>query len=362
MSKKLKICYIGDGHSIHNHFMVDWFVQRGHEVIFLTDSSVDLPPCQVYSVAPQKGHGLFRHWAAIKNTRNLINIFQPDIVHAHNVTGYGYWGAMAGFSPFILTSWGSDLLLQARESIFVRMLVTYCLRKADLITGDAEDLCRVAEKMTGKNADVRLLQWGVNLAPYNAERDPTLHEQIRQGRDVVFVSTRRLRPLYNIDIILKAFARIVSSLPSSLLLIVGDDHQKAELLGLRDELGLGNHVMFTGWLTPDEMVVVLRHSDAFVSVPSSDSTALSLLEAFAASLPVIVSDLPANHEWITHQQNGLLVCPKDIESLAQAMLEVAQHPERSKQWGLMNRRIVEERGNRQIEMEKLEEWYYEFRN
>lgn len=353
----MRICYIGDGESVHNHFMVKWFSLRGHDLLFITDTPSDRIVCETRQAVWRKGGGGFRHLLAAWRTRSFISQWKPEIVHAHNVTGYGYWGALSGFSPLVITSWGSDLLLLPNSGRQVYAWILYTLKRADLITADAVSLCEIAKNFAGKQSDVRLLQWGVDLSEFAVQIPPTILERYRGHADVVFISTRRLRSLYNIDSIIKAFSVVLSHHPTSRLIVVGDDLQKQELKELCRGLGIMNQVYFTGWLERDEYIQALRSSDIFLSVPSSDSTALSLLEAFAAKLPVIVSDLPANREWVTHQKNGLFVDPTSIDQLSDAMIDLAHDLIRRKEWGLKNRSIVEERGNREIEMTKLEGWY-----
>jgi glycosyltransferase involved in cell wall biosynthesis len=108
-----------------------------------------------------------------------------------------------------------------------------------------------------------------------------------------------------------------------------------------------------------ELTQALLCADAYIAVPGSDSTSLSLLEAFAARLPVIVSELPANEEWVVSGENGYLVRAGDVLQLTQAMLRVAENPEQSRQWGATNRLLVEARGDRESEMRRLEGWYRE---
>jgi len=355
----MRICYIGDGGSIHNHFMVEWFRRRGHEVLFLTDAPDPAPPCETRRVAPRKGWGPLRHLWAAYHVRKEIRQWKPDIVHAHNVTGYGYWGALSGFSPLVLSAWGSDLILFPQRNPLIRFAVRKSLERAVWIAADAEMLCERARELTEKPIDVRLLQWGVDLPLFDAPVAPELQRRFRGDASFVFLSTRRLRPLYNIDVILKAFARAWPQMPGMRLVIIGEDEMSAALRELAKQLNVSENVYFTGWISREELTASLLSADAFVSVPRSDSTALSLLEAFAARLPVIVSDLIANREWIKPGENGLLVEPGDELALAQAMIELASNRERAKHWGAVNRAIVEERGDREKEMRKLEEWYGE---
>ncbi len=355
----MRIAYIGDGGSIHNHFMVDWFRQRGHEVLFLTDQPDEAIQCEMVQVAPSPGGGPWRHIKAIINTRKALREWKPDIVHAHNITGYGYWAACTGFSPFMMTSWGSDLLVYPQQNPLVRWAVEFSLRKADWVTADAESLCEAAREIVGDKIEVRLLQWGVDPSQFDQSLGEQALLQWRGDAEVVFISNRRLRPIYNIDVILRAFAQALPRMPKVRLLVVGDDTERGKLEALSRELGIHEHTVFVGWLPQEELHMALLASDVYVSVPSSDSTALSLLEAFAARLPVIVADLPASREWVQAGGNGLLVPPGEVEALAGAMRELAGSQEKRRLWGEINRGIVEERGNREKEMRKLEQWYVE---
>lgn len=355
----MKICYIGDGKSVHNHFMVDWFKNRGHEILFLTDDPDEGIRCETIQVVPRQGWGPLRHWKASRQVKKIVKKWKPDILHAHNVTGYGYWGGSAKFSPLVMTAWGSDLNILAKESAMIYRLVSRALKQADLITADAAVLCDTAREMAGPEADVRELQWGVDLSEFDRPLDEETRRRYRGDAEVVFISTRRLRPLYNINVILNAYQHVIPTLPKSRLLIVGDDEQRESLQNLTKKFKIQEWVDFTGWLPREDMAAALRSSDVFVSVPSSDSTALSLLEAFAARLPVIISDLPANHEWVASGDNGYLVRSGDVIKLTQAMIRTGENLDQSRQWGEANRALVEERGDREKEMRKLEKWYQE---
>ncbi|MBI1389451.1 MAG: glycosyltransferase [bacterium] len=354
----MRICYIGDGGSVHNQFMIEWFAARGHDILFLTDVLPPHPwPCETVQVASRESGGFWRHRKATHRVKKEIRRWKPDVVHAHNVTGYGYWGAGCGFHPFVLTAWGSDLLIVSHRNALVRMWVRSTLRKADLITADAVSLCETAQEEAKRKIDARLLQWGIDFSEFENPPGGALRDRVRAGADYVFVSNRRLRPIYNIDIIIRAFARALPRVRGSRLVVIGDDEMREQLERLVEMLGLHEHVEFTGWLKRKDMIGVLQSADCYISVPSSDSTPLSLLEAFSARLPVIVSDLPAMHEWVTQGESGMIVRSNHEALLTQAMIHLAQNPDQGKTWGEKNRRLAEERANRDAEMNKLLGWY-----
>jgi glycosyltransferase involved in cell wall biosynthesis len=353
----MRICYIGDGDSIHNQFMIDWFARAGHDVLFLTDTPDQIKNCEVIQVAPRHGFKYMRHLYATYNVRKAIKLWKPDVVHAHNLTGYGYWGGLCGFHPLVMTAWGTDVNVYPDMNPIFRFLIRYSLLKAELITADAVALCETTRTLIDSDREVRLHQWGVDLRQFDCPISNEIQSKAREDAEFVLISNRRLRELYNIDKIIKAFAKALPQMHRAKLIVVGDDIQSDELKALADALNITNHVWFTGWTEHQEMLDALRSSDVYISIPKTDSTALSLLEAMAAGLPVITGDLEANHEWIEHQKSGLLVEPGNVDALAEAMVWMFQHQDEIKQWGNTNRHIVEERGNRETEMKQLEAWY-----
>lgn len=356
----MRIAYVGDGASVHNHFMTSWFVEQGHDVLFLTDTPDPNLAGEVREVAPRSGGGWLRHIRAAFAVRKALTEWAPNILHAHNVTGYGYWAALSGFHPLVMTSWGSDLLVLPKSSPFVEMMVRWSLRNADLITADANSLGETARDLVGRPTDVRSLQWGVDLSEFRSDPPPDFRDRLRGDADFVFLSTRRLRPLYNIPIIIDAFASISPRERNARLVIVGEDELSDSLRTQAEQLSLEDRIYFTGWLSREELVYALLCCDAYLTIPSSDSTPLSLLEAFAARLPVIASDLPAIREWITPRENGVLVAPGFKKPLREAMVELISDPERALEWGRQNRAMVEQRADRNREMRKLLKWYQEF--
>src|SRR5690606_1710484 len=116
---------------------------------------------------PRHGGGWLRHWKASRKVKKILRKWKPDIVHAHNVTGYGYWGALSKFKPFFLTAWGSDLLVIAKENSMAFKMIRYSLKKADVVTADAQVLIESAHDIVEKRIDVRLLQWGVDLKEFD---------------------------------------------------------------------------------------------------------------------------------------------------------------------------------------------------
>ena len=98
----------------------------------------------------------------------------------------------------------------------------------------------------------------------------------------------------------------------------------------------------------------LRAADVYVSTSRSDSTSVSLLEAMACGIPPVVTDIPANREWITEGRNGLLVPPGDPVRLAEALRRMIGDRELATAVRDLNVGLVRERGLWRDNMEKVE--------
>jgi len=129
------------------------------------------------------------------------------------------------------------------------------------------------------------------------------------------VTVGRLIPLKRVDQVL----HVVSSIPESALVIVGDGPERKKLAQQARKLRIQERVLFTGAL-PIEMVhSVLRVSDIFVLASSVENFPHVILEAMAAGLPVVATRVGGVPEIVQHGMNGLLIEPNKPTSLREAI-------------------------------------------
>jgi len=144
------------------------------------------------------------------------------------------------------------------------------------------------------------------------------------------------------DVVLRALPSVVAQVPNLTYVIAGDGDDRPRLEGLTDELGLRNHVVFTGEVSDSELAAVYRRSDVFVlparSVvddrdPKGEGFGIVFLEAMAFGKPVVGPNCGAPAELIRHGENGLLVNPEDESSVAEALVDLLTNPERAREMG-----------------------------
>jgi glycosyltransferase involved in cell wall biosynthesis len=177
-------------------------------------------------------------------------------------------------------------------------------------------------------------------------------------RKPMILSQRSLeRPLYNVDVVIKAMPRVLRRVPEARLVVGGEGALKEQLQGLARRLEVAEAVEFAGTATwPVGLAERLGKAAVYVSVPSSEGTSVTMLEAMAAGAYPVVSDLPANREWVSGE-GGTVVPVREIEPLADAMITALEEPARRSSAAKHNRELIEQRGLWEVNMARMEKAY-----
>lgn len=141
----------------------------------------------------------------------------------------------------------------------------------------------------------------------------------------IFLSNRNLQPLYNVACSLRAFARIQAEVPEARLIVVGFGPEKTRLEALAQELGLRD-VEFRGKVPPESMPAHYDEADIYLNSPNIDNMPNSVIEAFAAGLPVVTTSAGGIPYIVTHDHTGLMVNPDDDAALASQALRLLREP------------------------------------
>ena len=145
----------------------------------------------------------------------------------------------------------------------------------------------------------------------------------------------RLEKIKGLDLLFQALAMIKQKLPELELRVVGDGSQKRELEALVDELNLDKVIKFLGEKRKAELVKEYSQADIFVLLSLSEGQPLTLLEAWAARLPVIVTRVGNNPYMVEEGRDGFLAKPGSIKSLGKTLIKAFQ---KRKKWPLLGER------------------------
>jgi len=355
----MRIFYLTAGGSVHDQRFLRKFVQSEHEFsyVYLHDRGKEYaePAIPSYCLGFDEGKPkrfLAQAWAAFRSFcrfRQLLRQIKPDLLHAGAVNSGAIIGALSGFHPMLLMPWGSDILLfPETKGILYRLMARYIIRRSDMITCDAALAKNKILNLTSYSPDrIVIFPWGIDLHQFHpsATRRAARRAQLGAENCKLIIMNRALLPVYGIEYFLSALPRIFDKEPSARALLIGDGPLKFSLQALVKQLRLEDRVSFLGTLPNDQMPSYLNAADLYVSTSLSDGTSTSLLEAMACGLPVIVSDAPANLEWVTDGDNGFVVQRRNVEKIAARILEVLRNEPLARRMGELNLKIASQRAD-----------------
>jgi glycosyltransferase involved in cell wall biosynthesis len=374
--KSIHLCLLGDANSVHVQRWCLQMLQRGFRVSLITARpNVLTPACS----APTPREGELLPWDGpatvaqplegvtqyvlkpvsrttdwlwrVRQTRAFLDEIQPDIVHAHYITSYGYLAARcrrAG-QPLVMTAWGSDVLVSPRQSRLINWLTGWVLRQADLITGDSHDLLGAIRAYQPRGR-CELIHWGADL-----ERFRPAPWAGKTGFQIV--SLRAWEPNYRIDVIVEAVAQLIERRPDwrVSLHLLGGGTLEAALRTQVAALGLSrDQVKFHGRVGDAAMVAAMDACKVSVSIPISDATSVSVLESMACGLAVVASDLPANRHWL---DPSMLQANSSAAQLADLLEKLAADEQRAEQIGGQNLQRMQLEGARAVQMDAMAKLY-----
>ena len=361
----VRICYLANAQSVHTHRWVRYFVENGHEthVISFENAQIEGTTVHVLKLPVLVKNATYPlKMASIYRIKTLIKRIKPDILHAHYAINYGLFGALCNFNPFVITAWGSDVLIDPSArflSMIKKPIAKYALKKADLITTDSISSIRAVVGFGVDEKKVKLIIHGVDLRVFRpVENREEFKKDLRlpESHQVV-ISSRSLEPIYDVSTLIRAAPYVINKCPNTCFLIVGDGTLRHQLEELACKLGVIKYVRFVGSISNEEMPKFLGLSHIYVSTSLSDTRSVSLLEAMACALPVVVTDLEGNRECVEDGVNGFLFPKGDFRMLAEKIVYLLRDKDIRRKFGVVNRRIVEKEADYEKEMSKMEKLY-----
>jgi glycosyltransferase involved in cell wall biosynthesis len=359
----LNLCILADASSIHAQKWVRYFAEKGHETHLISVESCDLPNATLHQLTPLKRAPRAVVLADLMfQIRKLLKSIEPDVLHAHYASSYGFWGALSRFRPFVFTAWGSDILIDPTRSRFRTWKLQHVLGRADLVTCDAQHVIDRMVQLGCQKQKIRLVCFGVDTERFSPDaKDETLKSELGWSSDfLVVISTRSLEPVYDVGSLIRAAPLVLSKVPHARFLVVGNGKQRDDLADLAQTFDVTDAVKFLGSVPNSRLPRYLASADVYVSAALSDAgIAASTAEAMSSGLPVVVTDVADNRSWVRDGEGGFLVPPKAPEALAERITYLLQDQAIRRSFGAVNRKTVQERNEYWMQMELMERLYRE---
>jgi glycosyltransferase involved in cell wall biosynthesis len=365
VKSNMRILHIGNGRAFKIKAIVDSQVRRGHDVHVLPIPPVDgawegvtwhcLPPATL----PGQAKVLQRLW----QVRSLARRLCPDIVHAHNAWGPGWYAAATGIRPLVIHAYGSDFLPEqyAGRPAFQRRLTSWACRSASRIIVTGRHMLDAAGKLQISSDRLMLLPRGVDVRRYRPGLDTnSLRHDLGLGAKSPVILSPRYQvdeSLYNLDVVIDAFATVRQRYPDAVCVQMYEPSRidgRTRLARRAAERGLGESYRLVPAVDNATMPLFYNLADVVVSIPSSDGFPVSVLEASACAAPLVVSRLAYCAEWFGADDTGVVVPVGDAGATADAVLALWADEPRRRRLGAAARIQVQERADYDRCMDQLD--------
>lgn len=350
----MRVLMMADANSVHTKRWAVAMVARGVETAvfslnpFIKEEGGAVTGYNVYVPGSMTGgissKSLLRkvsYLFYIAELKRVIKKFKPNIVHAHYASSYGTLGALSGFRPLLISLWGSDVYDFPRRNFLAKSILKYNLSAASLILSTSNTMAKEAGIYTGK--EIRILPFGIDLEKFSSSP----RSDQKQPGEIVTGTVKALEREYGIDILIQSFAKVCERNPDQKirLKIAGDGSLEKQLKDLATATGFGNRIEFAGKLNHHDVPSFLRQLDIFVALSVSESFGVSVIEASASELPVVVSDAGGLPEVVDNGITGLIVPVGDVEQAAAAIGKLVNDADLRVQLGVNGRKKVEKMYN-----------------
>ncbi len=386
----MKILFVADGRSPIALNWIKYWTAQNHEVSLVSTfpCDVDLPLSRVdfvpvafsqakgsapsstakkksliWGTATLKLRIAFRHWLgpltlpkAALRLSEIVNEVQPNIVHAMRVP---YEGMLAGlakelsgdFPTLLISIWGNDFTLHAPASPLMGHYTKIALRNADTLHADCE-------------RDIHLAaEWGFDatrpsiVLPGGGGIDMELFQPPAiSPSEPLIINPRGFRGYVRNDTFFKSIPLVLKERPDAKFIcptMAGETQAEA---WVRD-LGIENSVELTPPLAREQLADTFRFAQILVSPSTHDGTPNSLIEGMACGCFPVAGDLDSIREWITHEENGLLIDPSNSQELANAILRALNDESLRVQALEENQKIIASRAEYGHCMAEAEKFY-----
>ena len=316
------------GVQIHVAQLARRLLDRGHEVLVLapgSNSAVD-PWVRVVGApvrVPYRGTvaPICFTPASARRVRTALGAFAPDVVHAHEplTPSTSMQAVRAATAPVVATfhaNLGRSRLMEVAAPVLRGVY-----RRIDAAIAVSDAAASFLARAIPERA-VRVVPNGVDTRPFAAGVRPS--EGLPDGRILLWVN--RLDPQKGFPIAVAAFERLAARFPDLSFVVAGDGKDRDAVHALAEPIR--RRVLLLGRVPHAEVPAYLASADAFVSpATGQESFGIVLVEAMAAGVPVVATDIAGYREVVRDGIDGLLVRSGDPEVLAEALGRVLEEPD-----------------------------------
>ncbi|MEM3455614.1 MAG: glycosyltransferase [Candidatus Micrarchaeia archaeon] len=256
--------------------------------------------------------------------KKIIKTFKPDILHCHrhSMTVLGVMAKLGEHIKLVSHVHGLNRTRSLKRRIINFAILKFVEKIIAVSDSVKQDI--FSSNFFLEESKIITIRNCVDLNIIDSIQITKTEEKRKIGltdNHIVFGNVGRLVKTKGQFFLIEAFVKVLHKLHNARLVIVGSGELYKDLKKQVEDLGIKEYVLFTGFR--EDVLEIIRSFDIFVLPSLAEGLSIALLEAMASRLPVIASNVGGIPEVFGDSQCGILVPPKDIESLRDAMLKMA---------------------------------------
>jgi glycosyltransferase involved in cell wall biosynthesis len=261
-----------------------------------------------------------------------IRAYRGDILHLHLPNPVAVLAYLAsGYRGSVVSTYHGDVARQKILGPLFEPLVHRALRRSAAIITTSQNYLRSSPVLARHKERCHVIPLGIPIESF-AHCDPSAAAAIRRQYDGrLIMAVGRLVYYKGLEYLIRAMTRVEGK-----LLVVGEGPLLSKLSALASELGVGERVVFLGKVDHDHLVACYHAAQVFVlaSIARSEAFGIAQIEAMAAGLPVVNTNLDTGVPFVSlHEQTGLTVPPCDSDQLAAAINRLLDNPDLAAAFG-----------------------------
>lgn len=297
----MKVGVIGVAEGVHEARFLRAFRERGVEAIFISFDELAQPSC---------GEG------------RQLELEEVDFYFGGPLhEGLRIASRLEGL-PFIAVSYAYDVLHEAKLDSQAAEGVRRLLGMSAGLLVDCEAVAKAAKEIFGYAGRMLVRAWGLERTASSLVGCGTSEavglEEFSAGPRIL--SLRNFSELHGVMDVVRAFGHAATRDSALRLLLAGDGPLKAQIGELIEDLGLAERVSLLGRIPESEIIGLIQRADVYVSASVVDGTSISLLQALDAGVPVLLSNVGGNPEWVERVEGAVLFEPGNWQQLGDCML------------------------------------------
>ncbi|MCP4548898.1 MAG: glycosyltransferase [bacterium] len=345
----MKIAMLSDPRNVHSIRALEYYATHGDDVkMFTCERPADFDD-NIVHMSGTSVKTMLNCSLTLSTLRRHLDEFEPDVIIAYGVSGYGWLGGRVGNAPLALALTAVDLPEERRGKLFDRWRARRVLSATRLVISDSARVFEHVRSLTDESPRFCQSVSGI-------DRDLFEQAGTGSGRRKVILHNHPLESRFNVEIVVNGLAGFLQVFPDWRLRLVGDGQRKQTLVGLAQSRGIEGNLDFSGELSASALGEAVADAQIFISAAGDADGGEALLTAMARGAYPVVTDCPFNRDWLEEEPRAMFFNPTSADDMTRALLKAVALPLESRRAAIdANRQKIAASGIREDNLLRIRE-------